>query len=84
MFNKTAKQPVNYQMSLVASAFTQEMSSKTALKQDKFTGSEGDLTEKVEQTSREDLTPKNVTSEVCKVKHAKKSQGSTETTRYET
>ena len=31
--NKTAKQPVNYQLSLVASAFIQKMSSRTALKQ---------------------------------------------------
>ena len=43
------KQPVNYQLSLLASAFMQKMSSKTALKQDKFTGSEGDLAKKVEQ-----------------------------------
>ena len=43
------KQPVNYQLSLVASAFVQGMSLKTALKQYKFTRSEGDLTKKVEQ-----------------------------------
>ena len=57
--NKTANHPVNYQLSLVASAFMQEMSSRTALKQYKFTGSE------------EDLTQKDATSVVCKVKHAK-------------
>ena len=34
---------------------------RTALKQDKFTGSEGDLTNKVELTSEEDLTQKNAT-----------------------
>ena len=43
------KQPVKYQLSVVVSAFMQDMSSKTALKQDKFTGSEGDLTKKVKQ-----------------------------------
>ena len=40
----------------------QEMSVRTALKQDKFTGSEGDLTNKVELTSEEDLTQKNARS----------------------
>ena len=35
---------------------------RTALKQDKFTGSEGDLTNKVELTSEEDLTQKNARS----------------------
>ena len=82
MIIKTAKQPVNYQLSLVTSAIMQEMSSKTSLKQDKFTGIEEDLTKKVEleQTNREDLTQKHV----CKVKHSKESQGSTEPTRFET
>ena len=47
MVNKTAKQPVNYQLSLVASAFMQEMSLKTSLKHDMLTGSEEDLTNKV-------------------------------------
>ena len=40
----------------------QEMSVRTALKQDKFTGSEDDLTNKVELTSEEDLTQKNARS----------------------
>ena len=61
--NKTAtKAASKYQLSLVASAFMQEMSSKTALKQYKFTGSKGHLTKKVEQTSRGDLPQKNATN----------------------
>ena len=49
--NKTATKAAS------KSAFMQEMSVKTALKRDKFTGSEGDLTNKVECTSEGRLEP---------------------------
>ena len=47
----------------------QEMSVRTALKQDKFTGSEDDLTNKVELTSEEDLTQKNARSSMQKERY---------------